>query len=145
MKVRDCMTKKVISVGAAEPVSVAARLMARYNVGTLPVCRVDGGVSGMLTDRDVVLRCVAANKNPDQMKVGQIMSNRVVSVSPETELPKAAALMASEQVRRLPVVHQNQLVGMVTLADVSRQNAYSAHAAESLAEITSGIRRMETF
>ena len=145
MKVSDCMTKNVISVGADEPVSVAARLMARYNVGTLPVRRVDGGVSGMLTDRDVVLRCVAANKSPDQMKVGQIMSNRVISVSPDADIPKAAAIMASEQVRRLPVVHGDRLVGMVSLADVSKQNAYSIHAAESLAEITTGVRRRGDF
>ena len=142
MKVEDCMTKNVICVGASEPVSVAARLMARYNVGTLPVQRVDGTLSGMVTDRDLVLRCVAANKDPERIKVGEIMSNRVVSVSPEAELPKAAAIMSAEQVRRLPVVRNEKLVGMVTLGDLSRQEAYSRQTAESLAEITCGVRRL---
>lgn len=142
MKVKDCMTKNVICVGNSEPVSVAARLMARYNVGLLPVRRVDGGLSGMITDRDVVLRCVAANKDPNQMTVGDIMSNRVVSVSPDADLPKAAAIMAQEQVRRLPVMQNDKIVGLVTLADVSKQEPYIEQAAESLSEITSGVRRL---
>ena len=60
MKIKDCMTKNVISVGASEPVAVAARLMSRYNLGALPVQNADGRLCGMVTDRDVVLRCVAA-------------------------------------------------------------------------------------
>ena len=60
MKVKDCMTKSVICVGQEEPASVAARLMARYNVGILPVRGKEGRITGVLTDRDIVLRCVAA-------------------------------------------------------------------------------------
>lgn len=62
MKVKDCMSRNVVSVGAQEPVSVAARLMSRYNLGFLPVQGENGRLCGVLTDRDVVLRCVAAGK-----------------------------------------------------------------------------------
>ena len=69
MKVKDCMTKHVISVGTQEPVSVAARLMSRYNLGILPVQTPDGRLCGMVTDRDVVLRCVAAGKDAEAVPV----------------------------------------------------------------------------
>lgn len=70
MKIKDCMTKNVISVGASEPVAVAARLMSRYNLGALPVQNADGRLCGMVTDRDVVLRCVAARRDAEHMRVG---------------------------------------------------------------------------
>ena len=69
MKVKDCMSRNVVSVGAQEPVSVAARLMSRYNLGFLPVQGENGRLCGVLTDRDVVLRCVAAGKPAEQMRV----------------------------------------------------------------------------
>ena len=68
MKVKDCMSRNVVSVGAQEPVSVAARLMSRYNLGVLPVQGENGRLCGVLTDRDVVLRCVAAGKAAEQMR-----------------------------------------------------------------------------
>ena len=80
MKVKDCMSRNVVSVGAQEPVSVAARLMSRYNLGFLPVQGENGRLCGVLTDRDVVLRCVAAGKAAEQMRVSEVMSAGVLSV-----------------------------------------------------------------
>ena len=81
MRVKDCMTKQVISVGAGEPVSVAARLMARYNLGALPVRGTDGQLEGMLTDRDIVLRCIAAERSPKAVRMREVMTRSVAAAA----------------------------------------------------------------
>ena len=91
MKVKDCMTKHVISVGTQEPVSVAARLMSRYNLGILPVQTPDGRLCGMVTDRDVVLRCVAAGKDAEAVPVREIMSTGVLAVEASDDTARGAA------------------------------------------------------
>ena len=138
MKVKDCMTKSVICVGQDEPASVAARLMARYNVGILPVRGKEGAITGVLTDCDIVLRCVAAEREGKNVLVKDIMSTRVCAVQPDTELSRAAGLMAAEQVRRLPVIEGGKLVGMLTLGDVTRNDQYSMEAAECFERICAG-------
>ena len=135
MRVKDCMTKQVISVGAGEPVSVAARLMARYNLGALPVRGTDGQLEGMLTDRDIVLRCIAAERSPKAVRVREVMTRSVAAAAPE--------IMAARQVRRLPVTEEGRLVGMVSLADLSRRPDYMMEAAEALEDICAGVRRMD--
>lgn len=142
MRVKDCMTKQVISVGAGEPVSVAARLMARYNLGALPVRGTDGQLEGMLTDRDIVLRCIAAERSPKAVRVREVMTRSVAAAAPDTDAAAAAWIMAARQVRRLPVTEEGRLVGMVSLADLSRRPDYMMEAAEALEDICAGVRRM---
>jgi CBS domain-containing protein len=74
MKVRELMTSPAIRIGQDETVEVAARTLAHYNIGALPVCGYDGRVCGLLTDRDLVTRCLASGKNPGQTKVRDVMS-----------------------------------------------------------------------
>lgn len=143
MRVKDCMTKQVISVGAGEPVSVAARLMARYNLGALPVRGTDGQLEGMLTDRDIVLRCIAAERSPKAVRVREVMTRSVAAAAPDTDAAAAAGIMAARQVRRLPVTEEGRLVGMVSLADLSRRPDYMMEAAEALEDICAGGRRMD--
>ena len=76
MKIRDCMTAHVVCVGAGEPAETAARLMARYNLGLLPVRGADGRMCGVVTDRDLVLRCMAAGQEAGKLPVARAMSNR---------------------------------------------------------------------
>ena len=142
MRVKDCMTKQVISVGAGEPVSVAARLMARYNLGALPVRGTDGQLEGMLTDRDIVLRCIAAERSPKAVRVREVMTRSIAAAAPDTDAAAAAGIMAARQVRRLPVTEEGRLVGMVSLADLSRRPDYMMEAAEALEDICAGVRRM---
>lgn len=142
MRVKDCMTKQVISVGAGEPVSVAARLMARYNLGALPVRGTDGQLEGMLTDRDIVLRCIAAERSPKAVRVREVMTRSVAAAAPDTDAA-AAGIMAARQVRRLPVTEEGRLVGMVSLADLSRRPDYMMEAAEALEDICAGVRHMD--
>ena len=142
MKVKDCMNRTVIAVSPEENVSVAARLMARHNVGALPVRAVDGSLCGIVTDRDMILRCVALDRKPEETSVSRVMTGRVASVSPTASMEQAAETMAKEQVRRLPVVDGRRLVGMVSLGDLSRQEETAIDAVEALCEITSNIKNL---
>ena len=141
MKVKDCMNSHVIAVSPAENAAVAARLMCRYNGGVLPVQERDGSLCGIVTDRDLVLRCLALERSPEKTSVARVMTARVTAVTPDTSLKRAAETMAKEQVRRLPVVEGRRLVGMVSLGDLSHSNDYSMEAAEALSEITTNVKQ----
>ena len=139
MKVRDIMTRQVIRVNPEEAVAVAARMLSRYNVGALPVCDESGQIQGMVTDRDIVLRCVAADKDPERTPVRHIMTGRVVTVGADMPLLAAAEKMAREQVRRLPVEDRGRLCGVVTLGDIAANQETNMEAAEAFAEICSNV------
>lgn len=139
MKVQDIMTKNVIGISPEESVEVAARTLTRYNVGALPVCGVDGKLCGMVTDRDLVIRCVASGRNPAQTKVGQVMTGQVTSVRPDMEVGVAAHLMGRQQIRRLPVTENGRLCGMVTLGDMANREDSVMDAADALMDITGNI------
>lgn len=141
LKVRDCMTRDIISIGEDESAATAARIMARHNVGSLPVRGRGGRLTGMVTDRDLVLRCLACGQSAEHTPIGQVMTTRVVSAAPDDNLFSAAERMAQEQVRRLPVVEGGRLVGMLTLADVSRREDYSMEAAAALTEISRNVKK----
>jgi CBS domain-containing protein len=141
LKVSELMSRQVVSVSPEESTAVAARLLARTNVGCLPVCDSDGTLRGMLTDRDIVLRCVAASADPAATKVGTIMTSRVLSVSPEEDTHRAAEIMAREQVRRLPVADGMQVVGMISLADLVEKGHRNMEAADCLKEICGNVVR----
>lgn len=142
MQVRDCMNTHVIAVSPEETVDVAARLMARHNVGVLPVRARDGSLCGIVTDRDVVLRCVAIDRAPQKTRVERVMTGRVASVEPTASLAHAAACMAREQVRRLPVVEGRKLIGMVSLGDLSHRDDWALETAETLSEITTNVKHL---
>lgn len=142
MNVKDCMNRHVIAVSPEESAAVAARLMARHNVGALPVRAADGSLCGMVTDRDLVLRCMALERPPEQTTVSRVMTSRVSAIGPNASLVQAADRMAREQVRRLPVVEGRRLIGMVTLSDLSHRDDYAMEAAEALSEITANIKNL---
>ena len=118
-KVREHMTDRPRCVTPETPVVEAAELMAREDVGSLPILE-GNKLVGVVTDRDIVVRAVAKQKNPEGMPVREIASNDPVTVRPEEDLSEAVKLMASYQVRRLPVVDDdNNLVGLIAQADVA--------------------------
>ena len=141
MKVKDVMTSRVIRISPEENAAVAARTLAHYNIGVLPVCGGDGKLCGVLTDRDIVTRCLASGRRAEETPVRGIMTNQVVSVSPETDVSAAASLMARQQVRRLPVVRDGEVCGMVSLGDLSQCEQSAPDATDALAEITSNVAR----
>ena len=141
MKVRDIMTTKVVRIGAKEPVEVAARTFTHYNIGALPVCGDDGRLCGVLTDRDLVTRCIAPGRSAGELKVQDVMTSRVITAGPDMDVGTAAHLMGREQVRRLPVVENGRLCGMVSLADLAATENGSLDAADALADITANISK----
>ncbi len=139
MKLREIMTGNVIRIHPDEPVEVAARAFAHYNIGALPVCSADGRLCGMITDRDVVTRCIAAGRSTGATKVREIMTGRVISAGTDMEVGVAAHLMGREQIRRLPVVENGRLCGMVSLADMAASEENIMDAADALGEISNNI------
>lgn len=139
MKVKELMTQSVIRIRPEEPVSVAARTLTHYNIGVLPVCGSDGKLCGVVTDRDIVTRCLAAERSPEETTVRQIMTNRVHSVRPDMDAGAAAYMMGKQQVRRLPVVEDGKLCGMLSLGDLANNAQCAYDASDALSEITSNL------
>ena len=141
MKVNEIMSSRVVCIRQDEPVSAAAKLLKRSNVGALPVCDANRRLRGIVTDRDIVTRCIALDADPAQTRVAEIMSRGVVTASPLDETAQAARIMRTDQVRRLPVVDGGKLIGMVTLCDLACAGGCDMEAAAALTEISSNVRR----
>ena len=139
MQVKDLMNPSVVTIEPGSSAALAARLISRHNVGALPVCGGDRRLRGMVTDRDIVLRCVAAEEDPAQTPVRDIMTRSCTTVSPEADCREATRLMSVQQVRRLPVVQGGRLVGMISLGDLARSHRYDMEAAQALCEISENI------
>ena len=139
MKVRDIMTQHVIRIGRQEPAEVAARALTHYNVGILPVCGDDGRLCGLVTDRDIVTRCLAAGRAPEATAVSDVMTRQIVAARPDMEVSVAADLMGSGQIRRLPVMENGRLCGMVSLGDLAGDKESCIDAGAALRTISSNI------
>jgi len=135
MKVRDIMTKQVAYINPDSKVIEAAQLMQKHNIGSVPVCD-QSGVVGIVTDRDIVLRSISNGKNPQDTPVRDVMTGQVKTATPDMDVDEVAKLMATHKVRRMPVVENNSLVGMVSLGDIAVNNQYNFEASEALAEIS---------
>ena len=141
MKIREVMTDQVIRIHPEETVAVAARAFTHYNIGALPVCGKDGQICGMVTDRDIVTRCLAAERKPEHTRVRDVMTGYVVSVTPDMDTAVAAHLMGRQQVRRLPVVENGKLCGMVSLGDLAVREQSNPDAADALGDISTNISK----
>lgn len=140
MEIKDIMTRNVVTIDPAESVEVAARTMNRYNIGALPVCK-NGKLCGVLTDRDIVTRCLAANRLPADTQVRQVMTEQVTAISPNMQTGVAAHLMGRLQIRRLPVVENGKLCGMVSLGDLAVREETVIDASDALADVSSNLSR----
>ena len=139
MQVKDLMNPSVVTIEPGSSAALAARLISRHNVGSLPVCGDDRRLRGVVTDRDIVLRCVAAEEDPAQTPVRDIMTRGCTTVSPGDDCREATRLMSLHQVRRLPVVEDGKLVGVISLADVARSGRFDMEAAQALCEISENL------
>jgi CBS domain-containing protein len=118
--IRDVMSTNPCAIDADKPVAYAAKMMKQEDVGLAPIVEGDRLV-GTLTDRDIVLRVVAEGKDPQTVTAREVASTDLVTVDPQQDLDEALRLMASNQVRRLPVVEEGRLVGVLAQADVARE------------------------
>lgn len=142
MLVSELMERSPISVAPEDTCRDAARLLSRYRVGALPVANADGMLKGILTDRDIILRCLALGKDPDKTPVRDCMTRNPITVSPRDRVETAAERMSRSQVRRLPAAEGGKLAGMLSLGDLSRVEAFRMEAARTLAEISQGVQRL---
>lgn len=132
--VKDVMTTNIQYCTPLDNVFEVAVKMKDYDVGAIPICE-DGHLLGMITDRDIAIRGVA-EKHPGSTKVTDIMSEKLVTVTADVSVDEAAELMATEQIRRLPVVEGKKLIGMVSLGDLATHDLYSDNAGKALSEIS---------
>lgn len=135
MKVRDIMTKDVACINPDSKVVEAAQIMQKNNIGSLPVCD-QSGVIGIVTDRDIIVRNIAHGKDPKETPVRDVMTGQVITASPDMEVDEVAQMMASKQIRRVPVVENNMIVGMVALGDIATDRRFTMEASEALSEIS---------
>lgn len=135
-QLRDIMTANVVTVNEADSVQKAAALMSQYNIGAIPVVNNNRQLVGVVTDRDITLRSTAQGADA-QTPVSQVMTaQQIVHGTPDMDVQQAANLMAQQQIRRLPIVENGQLVGMVALGDLAVQNQYANQAQQALQSIS---------
>ncbi len=133
MRVKECMCKKVVRATSDTTLNEVAKLMQENNVGCVPICNSENNVIGFITDRDIITRCVANNGNCTQTKVSDIMTKNVIKTTPDTELDDATQTMATNQIRRLPVIENNQIVGMLTIGDLAQnQNVQTTRVGDTM-------------
>lgn len=118
MKVKDIGMKDVHCASPSMSLSEIASMMKRHNVGVIPVCQ-GKKLLGILTDRDLVISCMAADMNPKECKAREFMTSSPITVTADTDLEEAARIMGRDQIHRLPVVEAGNLVGMISLGDIS--------------------------
>jgi CBS domain-containing protein len=139
MNVRDVMTARPRYATPDTPLSQVAELMETEDIGAIPILDGDRLV-GMITDRDIVVRAVAKDKDPRRMPSREISSGELLTVGPDQDLSEALHLMAQHQVRRVPVVDdENRLVGVVSQADIARE-AKDKSVGEMVAEISKPLQ-----
>ena len=135
MQVKDIMSTDVATVEANDTIEQAAKLMEMHNVGSIPVIDHEN-VIGIITDRDIALRTVAHGQNGRRQRVGDVMSTNPVVGTPDMDVHDAAGLMSLRQIRRLPIVSNNALVGIVALGDISVEPTLQDNAEEALKNIS---------
>lgn len=118
---REIMTQGAECVSITDTVTDAARKMRDLEVGALPICGDDNRLKGMISDRDIVLSCVAEGKDPDESRVSDYAGDEVVTIGADDGIEEALETMARAGVRRLPVIDGHDLVGMISQADIARR------------------------
>lgn len=131
--VKDVMSTNIIAVLPSDTAAEAARLMKEHNIGVVPVVSA-GKIQGVITDRDIALRCVAGAKDPSKTKASDIMTTQISCVSPDQTINDAINMMSKEQVSRLPVVNCGCIDGIVSFADVAKCGCTDVEIAKAICE-----------
>lgn len=131
MKVKDIMSRDVATICSDDSIEKAAQMMKQYDVGSIPVCN-NKEVVGIVTDRDITLRSVAAGHDSKHQKVCDVMTLAPTVGSPEMNVHDATKIMSEKQIRRLPIVEDNNIVGIVALGDISLEPVLKDNAEDAL-------------
>ncbi|MGG0778000.1 CBS domain-containing protein [Bacillus rugosus] len=133
MKIRDIMTKNVECCEPTASITELAKKMRDSNVGSIPICE-NGTLQGIVSDRDIVTRCLAESQM--DANASDIMSTDIVSGHPDMSAEEAGQLMAEHQIRRLPIIENERIAGIVALGDLSVEKDTDQKAGEALSEIS---------
>ncbi|TVT58455.1 CBS domain-containing protein [Amycolatopsis rhizosphaerae] len=119
-KARDIMHPGAKCVGEHENLETAAKQMRDLGVGALPICGDDDRLHGIITDRDIVIKCIAVGKDPRQVTAGELAQGTPYLVSADADIQDVLSVMEEHQVRRVPVIAEHRLVGIISEADLAR-------------------------
>lgn len=119
-KARDIMTQGVECVGVKDTIQDAAKMLAKLNVGSMPICGEDNRLKGMLTDRDIVVKVIAEGRDVTSTTAGELAEGKPVTIGADDSIHEAIETMAQHKVRRLPVIDGHDLVGIVSQADIAK-------------------------
>ena len=140
MKVREIMTTEVATAAPDNTLDEIAVMMKNEDAGSIPIVA-DGELRGILTDRDIVIRCIAEGKEPTDTTAEEILSEALHTIEPDAEVEEASELMAEQQIRRLPVVEENRLVGILAIGDIAVKEEDEETAGETLEEVSRGVKQ----
>lgn len=139
MKIREIMTTNIKVAEPDDTLDEIAIMMRDQDVGAIPVVD-DGELIGIITDRDIVLRCVAESKDPSEIAADEIISGDLQTVEPDDDIEQALRIMSEKQIRRLPVVDEGTLVGMVSLGDLAVKTDDEDLVADTLEDVSDGVK-----
>jgi len=126
MKVKECMCSNVTCVNPNATVCDVAKIMMNNHVGCVPVCNKTKNVIGLVTDRDLILRSIACDKDVKTTPISEVMTTKVYNISPDAEVAEASKIMCDCQVKRIPVVENDTIVGIITLGDIANKTPEEA-------------------
>ncbi len=139
MKIRDIMVSDVETAEPDDTLDELAMMMREQDVGAIPVVE-DGELIGIVTDRDIVVRCIAEGKDPSEVAADEVISGDLQTVEPEADVDEARRIMSEHQIRRLPVIEKGMLVGMVSLGDLAVKTGQEEEVADALEDISAGVK-----
>ena len=129
MKVKDLMTNHVCCVSPEMTLENTSKLMSGADIGVVPVCD-SSGIVGIVTDRDIITRGISKGFSPAE-SVSKVMTKSVASISPDADIKDAVKLMGERQIRRIPVISGNEIVGMLSVGDLARCGKLDAEVAKA--------------
>ncbi|AKE89987.1 MULTISPECIES: CBS domain-containing protein [Rhodococcus] len=116
---RDIMHRDAVCIGEHDTLETAAQRMRELDIGALPICGDDDRLHGIITDRDIVLECVAAGGDPSSMTAGELAQGKPYVVDADADVDRVLTMMEEHRIRRLPVVEEHRLIGMISEADLA--------------------------
>ena len=140
MQLSDIMTSTVLTLEPEKTVMDAAKMMQKHNIGTVPVCDASGTLAGIITDRDIVVRSIANNQNPQTTQIRSIMTEDVITGQPDMDVDTAFKIMAHYQIRRLPIVRNGKVEGIISLGDLTTRYFTDDEVIDTLTEISEPSR-----
>ncbi|MDQ4124689.1 MAG: CBS domain-containing protein [Actinomycetota bacterium] len=134
---REIMTQSAECIGENDSILDAAKMMAKNDIGAMPICGEDNRLKGVVTDRDIVVKVIAEGRDPSQVKAGELGEGKPVTIGADDPISLAITTMADHQVRRLPVIDGHDLIGIVSIGDIAK-NADDEDTGALLELISSG-------